>query len=154
MLKKHLSLLTFTLFVLVVFICTSYYTFTLSRQKLTNSGPTITPTIILNTPTISDLNAPVTVSWQIDSPTPRRITSTTIYYDTSATPSALSTNDSPLAVGYEHSLNDYQTGDWQSPQTFTARIFPPKDASAIFLRAYALIENNHYWTPEVKIMFK
>lgn len=125
----------------------------LSGKKVFNdSGPTLDPNInILSVAPDPQLPNTYQITWEITSPTPLPVTSTTIYYDTISTPSALTTTDSPSAPSYQFYLSDYLSGPFTSPGIFTATLQSPPDAISIFIRAYAHIDTNHYWTPEYTI---
>lgn len=151
--KKILKPLSgFILLASVTFLLLSYLEFRQGRNEFLESGPSIEPKVSLTSvPESVHLDQPVALTWNIDTPTPRRVESTTIFYDISATPSALTTSDAPHAPGYAFSLPDYQSGQITSPGTFTATIYPPEFINKLYIRAYALVDGNHYWTPEYTI---
>ena len=137
------------------FLFVSITDFVLGRQIFKNSGPTLDPNInILSVAPDPQIPNTYQITWEITSTTPLPITSTTIYYDTVSTPSALVTTDPPSISSYQFHLSDYLSGPFTSPGIFTANLQSPPDATSIFIRAYARIDTNHYWTPEYTINTK
>jgi len=150
--KIPISLIGFLVISSAVFLFLSYYEFNQGRAQFLQSGPSVEPTItIVSDQVSSSPGQPIEVTWRLDTPTPRHVDSTTIYYDTQATPSALTTSDFPHAPGYNYSLTDYQSGQISSPGIFTAVIYPPESAKKLYYRGYALVDGNNYWTPEYTI---
>jgi len=93
----------------------------------------------------------VPFSWQITAPADFQTTDTTIFYSAVSTPSAVTKSDSPQALGYQFSLSDYRSGNFNLPHTFKANIVFPKPG-VYFLRAYSFVRNNHLWTEEKQIV--
>ncbi len=149
--KKSFLLPTFLIISIVIFSLLSLYDFYVARITLSQTRPSATPTISFLPPSSAKAGNAVELTWHIDTPTPRQINQTTIYFDSESSPSALTAQDSPQAVNYFNSLPDYQIGDFSSPGTFSAVLSIPLNLPQIFVRAYARIDEGHYWSEEFKI---
>ena len=143
-----LSITTLVFFFLLI----SFTDFLSGKRIFDDSGPALDPDInILSVAPNPQLPDTYQITWEITSSTPLPITSTTIYYDTISTSSALTTTDPPSAPSYKFHLSDYLSGPFISPGIFTATLQSPPDTTSVFIRAYAHIDSNHYWTPEYTI---
>ena len=71
-----------------------------------------------------------------------RLRHTTIYWGYTASPSALTMQDSPEAVGYPYRAEDYTHGTFRLPESFDLSI-NFKIPGKVFLRAYAKVGDNH-----------
>jgi hypothetical protein len=132
-----------------IFLTASISSFLQARKQYTSPSEYIPPEIMLiDPPATFKANNPITLTWKVNTKSPYKITDATIFYDTIATPSALTPDDPPKQVGYRYSIPDYRNNLFTSPETFTTKLTPPTDASVIFLRAYVKLDNHHYWTPE------
>lgn len=92
----------------------------------------------------------VPVTWQVAAPKDFTTTDTTIFYSSVATPSSVTKADSPQALGYQFSLSDYRSGNFNLPFIFDGNIIFPKPG-IYFLRAYSFVRGNHLWTEEKQI---
>ena len=107
--------------------------------------------ISLINPTLNaSADEPIEFSWDIQAPDTAISPSTTIYYGHVSSPSALTTNDSPQAVGYPYKLTDYLNGSFFLPDTFSTSVnlLP----GTIFYRAYARVGSQHLWSSETKLV--
>jgi hypothetical protein len=88
-----------------------------------------------------------TFLWHVES-TPDLSTSfTTIYWGYESSPSALTTLDSPEAVGYYGFSRDYTHGLFSLPGDFDLGIKFTRPGK-VFFRAYAKVGEKHLWTEE------
>ncbi len=92
----------------------------------------------------------VPVTWKVNAPADFQTSDTTIFYSSISTPSAVTKFDSPQAVGYQFSLADYRSGNFNLPYVFEGNIVFPKPGT-YYLRAYSFIRDNHLWTEEKQI---
>jgi hypothetical protein len=147
--KTFFILLITTIFVLAL----SITEFKLSRRQLLDSfnqpGPSIN-LISFPTPTSP---APTTTKlyWSINVSAPTDTHTTSIYYDYVSTPSAVTVNDSPDALGYRFHTTDYSQGDFPLPRTFDANIVLPSPGT-VYFRAYTYLNGQNLWTPEHQIL--
>src|SRR5689334_10791543 len=106
MIKKNI-LTVFLIFAL--FFTLSFLDFKLSRRdlliRLDQPGPSIS-VMSFPTPT-SPAPTTTTLDWNINVSAPTNTHTTSIYYDYTSTPSAVTVNDSPDALGYHFHTYDY-----------------------------------------------
>ena len=108
--------------------------------------------VLSKNPTSASVNELVEFAWDVNAPNTATTTLTTIYYGFTSSPSALTSKDSPQAVGYPYKLFDYLSGRFSLPDTFSARSsFLP---GTIYYRAYSLVGNQHLWSDEIKLLVK
>ena len=91
--------------------------------------------------------------WNVDSSPDLSTQHTTIYWGYTASPSALTMQDSPEAVGYPYRAEDYTHGTFRLPESFDLSI-NFKIPGKVFLRAYAKVGDNHLWTEEKSFIVK
>lgn len=106
---------------------------------------------ILEMPEMLSVGEDGEVVWKITTPTEREISKTAIYFDEVATPSAVTTKDAPEALGYRKVSNDYIKGEFFVPAEFETKIKATKEGK-MYLRGYAKIDGDNYWTEEKQIM--
>jgi len=104
---------------------------------------------LINPPKKAVPGEPIEFVWDIEAPNTATTSLTTIYYGPLSSPSALTTKDSPQAVGYPNKLTDYLNGHFSLPDTFSASTSFLK--GSIFYRAYAKVGNQHLWSKEIKL---
>ncbi len=150
LLRIHPIILLPIIFALLV-IPLSVYDYLATKKNLGNLGPSTPPVINLTSmPTKATSNQPTQLSWSVTNST-NILNTTTLYWGSDSSPSALPTDASPQAVGYPNSLPDYQDGHFQLPSNFQATI-GPLAPGRYYYRAYARIDNQHLWTPEVSLI--
>ena len=128
------------------FLLLSLYHFSNLRRTLL--GQTDQAPLSIQITDQSFTNDTLSISWSLDTPVPRSISKTGIYYSSISTPSALPISASPQAVGYNNFTPDYQTGQFFLPDSFSVNIDLSGQTDIIYYRAYAKLGNAHYWTPE------
>lgn len=106
----------------------------------------------VNRPEMIRAENDLVVHWKVGTVGEREITETTIYWDSESTAAAVTKKDAPDALGYRHKTNDYVRGEYRVPAEFEARIGAGGDKQEIYMRAYALIDDQHYWTEEQKVV--
>jgi len=115
------------------------------------AAPPSSPTVaFIDLPEQPAIGHPFPVSWRVDS-SPTSTPFTAIYFDTIATPSALTASDYPDRVGYRYHTTDFTSGTFDLPDTFTAILTPPPRADTLYLRGYAKINGQHFWTDEITL---
>ena len=131
----------------IIFSGLVYYNYLLAQKKIKETRPAPLSISLQSYPEKVIFGQSGSFIWNIDSSPDLSTTRTTIYYGYSATPSALTTLDSPEAVNYTFSASDYFVGTFKLPDSFEESIFFLKPGK-IFFRAYAKVGNNHLWTDE------
>jgi hypothetical protein len=150
--KNVTKKLTIFFFLFTIFLLLIFFNLTKAQQDIASSKTPQYTTTLLDSPTLTSINKPVNFSWNVVAPNTANTTLTTIYYGFVSTPSALTIKDSPQAVGYPQSLSDYQNGRFFLPDTFSASTSFLK--GTVYYRAYALVGNQHLWSPETKLVIK
>ncbi len=92
----------------------------------------------------------VPVTWKVTAPSDFQTNDTTIFYSSISTPSAVTKHDSPQALGYQFSLSDYRSGNFNLPYTFEGNVDFPMPGT-YYIRAYSFVRDNHLWTEEKQI---
>lgn len=120
---------------------------------------TPSPTVIPTTPSpieykISFIDLPTeiiqggqaTFTWTINGP-PKTIHKSAAYFGTISTKGNLTKDVAPAETNYTEISKDFIQGDYLIPITFVgnAQVAAP---GKYFVRAYALIDNNNYWSDE------
>ncbi|OGG03973.1 hypothetical protein A2W14_05940 [Candidatus Gottesmanbacteria bacterium RBG_16_37_8] len=102
--------------------------------------------VILNTPTEVVEDATFAFTWRIDG-LATTINSTSIYYGTASSPGELAKDVKPEDTKYTGFVKDFAKGNYNIPLQFVgnAVIASPE---TYYLRGYALINNQNYWTEE------
>lgn len=142
--KKHII---FFASCVLVFVGAVFYNYFVAQKKIkdTKESPL---TITLQTfPEIVSAGNSGTFIWNIDGSPDLKTTRTTIYWGFQASPSALTKEDSPEAVGYPYSQEDYQNGNFSLPDTFDQSIIF-ENPRKVYFRAYAKVGKDHLWTEE------
>lgn len=141
--QKIFTLITAALFLLF-----------LSIAEFRQSSPPTTPTSInmVSFPQEAFVKTPLNLSWELDS-MPSKALSTAIYYDYQSTPSAVTIQDDPKALGYRFHTQDYAAGHFPVPGVYDVNIIPTS-TGMLFFRAYALLNGEHLWTKEYSIKIK
>ena len=132
-------------------IALSVYDYLTLRRTALNSGPSLPPSLSLELP--SPVDRQLNLTWKIDSATPRSTDFTTVYWSQESSPSSLSTTDSPAAAGYPNHLTDYTDGNFFLPAIFPGRL-NFSTPGVYYLRAYAYIDGQHYWTEQLPLEIK
>ena len=142
------------IFIFAIFGFLSLSEFKLSRKQLLESLSQSSPTITIESyPNQIDINTPSSIAWKIESKQKTNSTSTAIYYDYESTPSAVTRQDHPNALGYQYHTNDYFQGSFPIPYTFSANL-PPSRKGTVYFRGYAFVNGEHLWTDEYQILVK
>ncbi len=144
--KNILILITGT----IIFCGLVGYNYLIAQKKIKETRPAPLSIFLGSYPEIVELGQSGSFIWNIDSSPDLFTPRTTIYYGYTASPSALTTLDSPEAVGYAFHLSDYYDGIFRLPDTFEQSINFVKPGK-IFFRAYAKVGNNHLWTDEKQL---
>jgi len=131
----------------IIFCGLVYYNYLLAQKKIKETRPAPLSITLESYPEIVSLGQSGSFTWKVDSSPDLSTPRTTIYYGYTATPSALTTLDSPEAVDYGNSVSDYYVGTFRLPDTFEQSIIFKK-TGRIFFRAYAKVGDNHLWTEE------
>lgn len=128
------------------FLFLSLYHFLDLRRTLLGQSSQEPLSIQMTEQNFSDDN--LSIRWNLDTPVPRTISQTGIYYSSVSTPSALPTSASPYAVGYNNFTPDYQSGQYYLPDSFSVNIDLSDQTGTIYYRGYAKLGNAHYWTAQ------
>jgi hypothetical protein len=129
----------------------SLFDYFLTRQQSLTAGPTLPVSIELaNIPSSAHSGQPVDFVWRLNSATPRTTDFTTVYWAGESSPSALTAQDSPAAVGYANYLPDYVSGSFDLPSDFTGAITFSRPQT-IYFRYYSHVDNQHLWSPEYQL---
>ncbi len=133
---------------LFFFFILSYSEFTRSRKQLLAQINQPLPSITLSDfPSQAAVGQPLKIDWEILSQDNTSVSKTAIYYDYDSTPSAITTLDSPLAVGYSFQSHDYSQGVFAISSQFSISLIPPHSGT-LYFRAYANLNGLHLWTQE------
>ncbi len=143
--KKSLIILG----LLLIFILLILFNQKKAQREILMSQTPVYKISLVNPPLSASANQPVDFTWQVIAPDTATTISTTIYYSPVSSPSALTTGNSPQAVGYSYKLTDYLDGSFFLPDTFSATANFIK--GTIFYRAYAKVGNQHLWSEEKKL---
>jgi len=144
--KTQTKPLLYTLFGIVVFISLVYYNYLQARKNL-SSRPSQFSIELINPPFQTESKIATPFTWKVDTDSDFKTQLTSLYYSPISSPGALTTYDSPEAVNYPYHLPDYERGQFQLPDSFDANIYFSSPGT-YFLRAYARINGNHYWSNE------
>lgn len=143
---KNISIVTsvFALFLTLVF-----YNYLIAQRALRDTRPSPLEISLISFPSSLKPSSRGTFVWQVTASPDLTASYTTIYWGNESSPSALTTLDSPEAVGYPNSLPDYR-GRFALPSNFDEQILFEKQGS-IYFRAYARVGSAHLWTPEERV---
>jgi hypothetical protein len=136
-------------YLLPIFLLLIYFNLSKAQRDIRLSQIPKYQITLTNPPLDASANQPVDFTWNVQAPDTATTTLTTIYYGHVSSPSALTTSNSPQAVGYPYSLPDYSTGNYFLPDTFSASTSFFK--GNIFYRAYAKVGNQHLWSEEKRL---
>lgn len=150
MIKKGFLYITAFLVSLIILV---YYNYQKQQSNLRQTRQTRFSIEFEKIPDVMGINQPAEFSWKVDAPEAFSTTSTGVYWNYESTPSALTKFDSPKAVRYQNFTEDYSSGLFKLPDTFDLNLKFPR-AGTVYLRAYALIDEDHLWTQERQIMVK
>jgi hypothetical protein len=131
----------------IIFCGLVYYNYQLAQKKIKDTRPAPLSISLQTYPEKVIVGQSGTFIWNVDSSPDLYTPRTTIYYGYFATPSALTTQDSPEAVNYAFQVSDYYNGTFKLPDSFEESIVFKK-AGKIYFRAYAKVGDNHLWTEE------
>ncbi|HSV95090.1 MAG TPA: hypothetical protein VLH94_03920 [Spirochaetia bacterium] len=140
-------------FILYFFICALFfislvsYNYLVAQKKIKETRPSPLGISLESYPEKVVTGQTGTFIWHIDGSSDLFTPKTTIYWGYTASPSALTQNDSPEAVGYPYHQEDYSHGIFSLPDFFDLDIMFNKNGK-IYFRAYAKVGNNHLWTDE------
>lgn len=149
--KNYLKNILLLLAGLAIFIGLVFFNYFKAQQAIKDERPAPLSLNLVSFPESLKAGDTATFIWHIES-SPDLITSfTTIYWGYESTPSALTTLDSPQAVGYPFSQVDYTKGVFTLPLDFDLRIKFDR-AGKVFYRAYAFVQGKHLWTPEKTLL--
>jgi hypothetical protein len=140
------TLLTF-IACISVFFGLVYYNYLVTQKNLQNKLSTPQTVTITSFPNALKPDEFGNFVWQVSASPDQKTNTTTIYYGYESSPSALTINDSPSAVGYQYSLPDYQNGSFFLPDNFDVNIAFSK-VGTVWFRAYANIRGEHIWSNE------
>lgn len=133
---------------LLIFCGLVYFNYFKAQNAIKNTRETVL-SIEIKQPSSQSYrtNLPIEFTWNIEAPSDFQTNYTTLYYDFYSTPSALTRNDSPDAVGYHYKTSDYLNGRFFLPSTFSSTVSFAKP-TRVWFRAYSNIRGNHLWTEE------
>jgi hypothetical protein len=123
-----------------------------AQKAILSSQTPLYNTSFLNSPSNAQANESVEFIWDVEAPDTAMTTMTTIYYGFTSSPSALTNQNSPQAVGYPYKLSDYSIGTFSLPDTFSAST--SFLSGTVFYRSYAKVGNQHLWSEEVKLSIR
>ncbi len=134
---------------LLVFLLLIFYNQKKAKREILMSQTPVYGVALVDSPLNASADQPVEFIWKVTAPDTATSLTTTIYYSPVSSPSALTTSDSPQAVGYYYSLTDYFDGIFSLPDTFSASTSLLK--GTVFYRAYARVGNQHLWSKEYQL---
>jgi hypothetical protein len=144
--KNTLLLVSFTL----IFVGLILFNQEKAQQSIATGRVPRYQVTLINPPSQVVVDTLVDFKWQVDTPEFSATPLTTIYYGHVSSPSAITTKDSPVAVGYPYRLTDYLNGQFSLPDTFSSRMEFPE--GNIFYRAYAKVGDQHLWSEELHLV--
>jgi len=147
MIKK---LLIYKVIFLLVVLSLIFYNYQKAQTALRQARETRLSIEFAKIPDTLKINQSGAFSWKVDAPNSFSTKTTGIYWNYESSPSALTKYDSPKAVAYHNYTEDYSTGLFRLPDTFDLNLKFSR-AGVVYLRAYALIDNDHLWTQERQI---
>ena len=131
----------------IIFCSLVGYNYLIAQKKILETRPSDLSINLVSYPETVVADQDGAFVWQINS-SPDLVTKrTTIYWGYNSTPSALTTTDSPDAVGYLYTQEDYLQGVFSLPDMFDLAIRFEKTGK-IFFRGYAKVGDKHLWTEE------
>ena len=128
-----------------------FYNYQKAQKAIREQKPSVLLTDILSYPEKVTQGGQGTFFWRVDTPNDLVATKTTLYWSYESSPSALTTADSPEAVGYPNSTQDYLVGEFKLPDTFDSEIQFTK-AGRVYFRSYAKVRDQHLWSPEFSLI--
>lgn len=132
---------------LFVFSSLIYFNYSKAQKALQNTKNSVVTIKFINFPTTAPVGSLVNFSWRIEAPNEFQTSYTTIFYGPVSTPSALTKQDSPEAVGYPNKVMDYIGSSFFLPDTFNLNLTFPHPGK-IWYRGYAKVREDHLWTEE------
>ena len=120
----------------------------------TDIPPTSTPTLTPIEYKISFIDSTAelieggraTFTWTIDGP-PKTIHKSAVYFGTFSTEAILKKDVAPAETKYTDSVKDFLTGDFVIPIRFIGNTTIAKPGK-YYVRVYALVDSNNYWSEE------
>lgn len=134
----------------IVFSGLVFYNYTLAQKRLRETKTAPLGISLVSYPDTLKASQTGSFIWNVDATPDRSTSQTTIYWGLVASPSALTTSDSPDAVGYPNHQNDYWQGQFRLPETFDVNVRFDKPG-VVYFRAYAKVGEQHLWSEEHSI---
>ncbi len=104
----------------------------------------------VNLPSSAAVNQSFSISWKVQSFTTTQITHTAVHYDYASHPGEFGFDIGPAQSGYPLLTQEYKSGSFNIPDTFTASITGDKEG-VLYLRAHAIIGGKNYWAEEKEL---
>lgn len=142
-----------TLYSLIGFLLLSlavWYNYQNAQKAIREQKPSVLTSDLVSYPEKIMQNGKGTFFWHVDTPNDLIATKTTLYWSYESTPSALTAQDSPEAVGYPNYTNDYLVGEFKLPDTFDSEVQFSK-AGRVYFRSYAKVRDQHLWSEEYSL---
>lgn len=101
---------------------------------------------VVSAPETAKVGEAFSMTWMVSGPE-KTIPHTAIHYDFASHPGDFDTSVAPGASGYPGLTQEFASGQFQVPDTFTASI-TVEQAGTLHYRAHAIVDGMHYWTAE------
>mgnify|MGYP001562217983 CR=1 FL=1 len=141
------KILLYSLVGLVVFYLLIYYNYYQAQQAIKNTRPSPLSVELVSYPESLSVGSSGTFIWHVQSSPDLSTFYSTLYWGNQSSPSALTKNDSPQAVGYPSFVADYTDGRYRLPNDFDIKIKFNK-IGKVYFRAYAKVGQEHLWSEE------
>jgi len=135
---------------LAIFSSLVLYNYFQAQSAIKNTRPSPLTIDLVSYPEAVKAGHTGTFIWRIEASPDLSTPFTTIYWGYEASPSALTKQDSPQAVGYPSSLPDYMSGSFSLPSSFDLNIKITQPGQ-VFFRAYAKVKEDHLWSEEMSL---
>lgn len=140
----------YTILIIIIFVGLVLYNYISAQRSIFETKPSPLGITLESYPEVVVAGQTGSFMWDINSSPDLTTSKTTIFWDYSSSPSALTVSDTPEAVRYSHSLDDYTKGVFQLPDSFDLSIKFDK-IGKVYFRAYAKVGNNNLWSDEKTI---
>lgn len=149
-----MNLKTLSIFAIsfLVFLILIFYNYFVAQKALKDTKASPLSIDLVSFPDSQTVGTRGTFIWRVIASPDLTASYTTIYWGSESSPSALTKSDSPQAVGYPNSVEEYR-GRFALPLDFEQQILFTKPGT-VYFRAYAKVGSDHLWTPEERLIIK
>ncbi|MDO8463460.1 MAG: hypothetical protein Q7S96_04300 [bacterium] len=133
---------------LVVLLLIAFITWQGVREDVAVQESTLGTAALLRVPPESAaVGEAVVLRWEVRAPVGASTTHTAIHWGTVSVPGILGQDVASAQTAYPELISDYASGTFSLPREFSGGIVFPQPGT-YYLRAHAVIDGQHYWSPE------